>query len=108
MFTLKYQNRMITKDGDDWIDQDGDRAIMNDVEESTVKTGYDLWKRVNARVHLHAKKKLKVAIACVVPKTRISDPKDVDMSDLDEVANNNRDKGWMSLDVICVSPFSLV
>ena len=43
--TLKYQNRMISVDGLEWVDQDGGRAILEGVKIKTVTTGHDLYGR---------------------------------------------------------------
>ena len=99
-FTLKYQNRMISGDGVEWVDQDGGRDVMNRVKIKTVNHGYDMYGRANACVNNHEKRKKLVAKGSLKPKAKVLREEDVDMTDLDNAAKVNVKKGWMSQEVL--------
>ena len=100
-FTLKYQNRMITTNGGQWIDQDGGRDTMYGLKYETVKKGVKLHKKAEGRVASH---NLKVDdVAKETLKAKVVSPEDVDMSDLVVAAQIDRRKGWHSQDVLDVS-----
>ena len=99
-FTLKYQNRMITNDGGQWIDQDGGRDTMYGAKYDTVKKGVKLHKKAEGRVAAHNQKVDDVAKETL--KAKVVSPEDVDMSDLVVASQVDQKKGWNSQDVVDV------
>ena len=101
LFSVRYQQRMITSDGGRWIDQDEERATMDDFLYEQMLAGRKLHEKALGRVAAYNEKDIEVAVKTLKSMAVRAD--EVDVADLDEAALKDSNKGWQSEDVMKVS-----
>lgn len=108
-FNLSYLQQCIKHDGNEWISLPDDSELLANVSKKLVMDGHVRMKAKQATIREYSKQRdnvLKASIA--VPKLQPWHPEDVEVRDIIEAANGDRDKGWASYDVLRVSSISLI
>ena len=108
-FNLSYLQQCIKHDGNEWISLPDDSELLANVSKELVMDGHVRMRAKQATIREYSKQRdnvLKASIA--VPKLQPWHPEDVEVRDIIEAANGDRDKGWASYDVLRVSSISLI
>ena len=99
LFDTEYRERMIDPEGSTWISYKGGRDKLNGVSLETVERGRALYISMSNHAKTLSKDKKEAAIALLNVKKFCLSKRDVDLSDLNEAADNDP-KFWYGESVI--------